>query len=280
LIAIDTSDLNPTLRTACTIGDLSLAESAYKEVVQKSASSKTYTLSQMAIMSAKNSHPAILSFCFSEGLELNPEHVNDPVVYAACDSGCVAVFRVFLDNGLDVNRYLETEGNPLTSACYDGNLELVKFLLDKGADPNTGYGLGHYEALVWAIVGQRASLDIVQLLLAYNVEVKGTGALIAAAKYGNLGAVKLFLDKTDADLEEVEEYGDWDERKLDDMGTALYKAAAGGRGDIVDVLLEKGADVRFRDRTGRSVADVAKENGHADIVKRLRPRNAAPEMPS
>ena len=72
------------------------------------------------------------------------------------------------------------------------------------------------------------------------------------------------------DLEEVIEYRDYNSRKLNHQGTALYKAAAKGCRDIVDFLLRKGADTGFRDRKGRSVADVAEERGHRDIAKKLK----------
>lgn len=52
--------------------------------------------------------------------------------------------------------------------------------------------------------------------------------------------------------------------------TALYNAAAKGYSEIVDLLLEKGADPRFQDRKGRSVADVAQEKGHGGIARKMR----------
>lgn len=116
---------------------------------------------------------------------LNPDHVNDPLVYAATGSGSIKVHQVLLENGMDVNKYLELEGSPLVSACEAGNFELVRFLLAQGADPNNGYFMD-YEALIWAIVGSHASLEIVKLLLGHGTLVKGTGALIAAAENGNL----------------------------------------------------------------------------------------------
>ncbi len=262
-------ELPTALKTACATGDLSLTKTLYNDMISTDPSAKTATLSQMAILSSKYSHSPILAFCFSEGLKLDTEKVNDPLIYAASDSGSVAIFRVLLDNGLDANEYQEM-GSPLVSTCYSGNVELATFLLDHGADPNSGYPLGDYECLVWAIVGDHASLEMVKLLLTRGTVVKGTGALIAAAEYGNLGAIKVLLETVDVNLEEVEEYGAADPRKEDDMGTALYKAAAGGHAEIVDTLLGRGADERFKDKKGRSVADVAEENGHGDIARRLR----------
>lgn len=104
--------------------------------------------------------------------------------------------------------------------------------------------------------------------------MKGTGALTAAAEHGKPGAVKLLLahrERTgDFDLEELEEYGSYDHRKQDDHGTALYKAAGEGHSEIVDILLDKGADPRFKDTKGRSVADVAEMGGHEELARRVK----------
>ncbi len=268
------SALPASLKTACATGDLSHAKSLYGDLKAIVSVTQAPTLAEMAIISARNAHAPILYFCFSEGLELNPNLVNDPLIDAACESGSIAVFRVLLDNGMGVDKYLELNGSPLVSACRSGNVELTKFLLDEGADPNNGYFSGDYESLVWAILGSNASLDIVRLLLAQGTVVKGTGALIAAAEHGNLEAVKLLLEhgqKTgDLDLEELEEYGSYDHRKGDDEGTALYKAAAEGHSEIVDVLLQNGADPGFKDTKGRSVADIAEEKGYKAIAGKVK----------
>lgn len=268
------SELPTSLKTACTTGNLLQTQSLYHDLIATNTSIKKESiLAQMAILSAKFAHPSLLSFCFSEGLELKSKLVNNPLVYAACDSGSIAIFRVLLDNGMEANYYLELNGSPFVAACQAGNLGLARFLLDHGADPNIGYSSGEYEPLVWAILGSNSSQDLVSLLLARGTFVKESGALIAAAEHGNLGAVKLLLEhgerSGDLDLEEAGEYGSYDERKLDDQGTALYKAAAEGHSEIVDLLLEKGADPMFRDRKGRSVAEVAAEKGHGGIARKV-----------
>ena len=115
------------------------------------------------------------------------------------------------------------------SACCAGDVELAKYLMDQGANPNTGYASGDYEALIWATLGSNASLNMMELLLSRGTVVKGTGALIAEAEHGNLVAVLRLLEHGeqtgDLDLEETEEHGAWDRRKLDSQGTALYAAA-------------------------------------------------------
>ena len=188
------SEFPTSLKTACIAGDLSHVKCVYNDLTSTKSLIKTSTFTQMATVSAKNTHPSILSFCFSEGLTLNSELVKDPLIYAACDSGSISVFRVLLDNGMKVDSYLELCGSPLVSACQRGNVELARLLLNQGADSNNGYSNGDYESLVWAVVGSNSLLDLVELLLARGTVVKGTGALIAAAEHGNLGAVKLLLE--------------------------------------------------------------------------------------
>lgn len=51
--------------------------------------------------------------------------------------------------------------------------------------------------------------------------------------------------------------------------TALYSAAAKGYSEIVDLLLEKGSDPRFKDRKGRSVAEIAQEEGYGGIARQM-----------
>ena len=268
------AELTATLETACATGDLPQARSLYTELSAQHSLTERHILTQMATIAAKNKHPSILSFCFSEGLRLDPENVNDSLIRAACTSGSVETVRVLLDNGMNVNKYLELDGSPLVLACYAGNITLARYLLDEGANPNIGYPCGDYEALTWAIVGSNASLEMVELLLARGTVIKGTGALIAAAEKGNIAAVELLLkhgERTgDLALEEIEEWGGYDDRKLDDQGPALYKAAANGYLAIVELLVEKGADLMHGDRVGRSPADIAEENKHWDIARKLR----------
>lgn len=268
------ADLPAALREACLDGDLPKVTSLYHKYVQDNPAARATALSQMSVLAVQHAHSNILSFCFSEGFKIDPEHVNDPLLDAACDTGSIEIFQTLFDHGVDVNRYLETGGSFLTSACFHGNVALVKFLLDRGADPNIGYPLGHYEALVWAIVGSNASIDIVRLLLSHGTVVKGTGAMTAAAERDNLDVLRLLLEKESEDgsrdIDEVENYGEEDPRTLDDQGTPLYKAAARGYLRIVDFLLNEGASAGFKDRKGRSVLDVALENGHQDVADRIR----------
>ncbi|MDQ7055090.1 MAG: ankyrin repeat domain-containing protein [Persephonella sp.] len=63
---------------------------------------------------------------------------------------------------VNINRSYEYEGAPLHVAVKEGDAELVKYLLEKGADPN---GKGAFGETPLHIAVDRGYLDIVQLLL-------------------------------------------------------------------------------------------------------------------
>ena len=87
----DKTDLPAALEAACRDGSFETAKAIYQDLMASNPSTKQNTLKQMAYLCADNNQAAILSFCFSEGLALNPKHVNDPIIYAALDSGSIEV---------------------------------------------------------------------------------------------------------------------------------------------------------------------------------------------
>ncbi|KAL8797314.1 MAG: hypothetical protein Q9195_000468 [Heterodermia aff. obscurata] len=233
----------PKLIEAIQGGDLILTKSLFQGDAAAKPFLRDKLIYQVAILATRHNHPSILFYCFSEGMLLNHDNVDNSLIYAANDSQSIPIFEILVtEGGWHVNQYLELEGDALTSAAITG-------------DRNQGDS------------GQA----MLRLLLKYGANVKGTGALIAAAETRNEKAVQTILEMRagEVDLKEVEEYGTYDERKRDDMGTALYKAAAGGWLHIVDILRKEGADKGFKDRKGRSVMDVARENGREDVIKRL-----------
>lgn len=70
------SDLPPALKTACTSGDLTLTKTLYNNPTTTKPLAKTPALSQMAILSTKNAHFSILSYCFFEGYVMDSDNGN------------------------------------------------------------------------------------------------------------------------------------------------------------------------------------------------------------
>ncbi|KAL8857391.1 MAG: hypothetical protein Q9178_006018 [Gyalolechia marmorata] len=230
----------------------------------------------MALVSAKNAHPDILSFCFSSGLTFGKGRIQTLLIEAACYSSTIPPIAVLLDQGgVDINHCIGRLGNPLISATYRGGVELMKYLLAKGADPNNGHNFFGFNALVAAVAGSKrnggTTAEMLRALFQHGADTAGT-ALIAAADLGHVEAVRVILEikGNEIDLETVADYLSAYRRTImDDLGTALYRAAARGHAEIADILVRKGADMSFMDRIGRSVAEIARTNGHLNLAARL-----------
>lgn len=142
--------------------------------------------------------------------------------------------------GDDVNMP-EASGNGTTAlhwAVYQHDTELVRALLDAGADPSARNLFGSTPLMEAAIVGHT---EIIALLLEAGAGVESTNyenqtALMAVARTGNVEAARLLLD-AGADPNALETWGGQ---------TAIMWAAARRHPDMIRVLAEHGADPNAR----------------------------------
>ncbi len=102
----------------------------------------------------------------------------------------------------DAVNFTNSEGySPLILACYHGNKEVVKFLIDKVQSINSTSSYG--TPLMAAIV--KGNIEIIEMLLSRNAatnvaDVNGTTAMHYAVLFKNYEAIKLLIE-ANADLE-------------------------------------------------------------------------------
>jgi len=109
-----------------------------------------------------------------------------PVVALAAVFGYLEIARYLATQGADINAPA-TNGsgyNALTGAVANGHTEIVKWLLESGADPNYRYGPGYSPLLTAAANGH---LEIVKLVLAHGADLRavtndGRSALALASE--------------------------------------------------------------------------------------------------
>src|SRR5437016_14126272 len=83
--------------------------------------------------------------------------------FAAARKGDVAAVKAFLDKGVDVNTKTRYGATALSYACDKGHTEVVRLLLERGADPDvkdTFYGA---TPMGWA--APKGYTEIVKLLI-------------------------------------------------------------------------------------------------------------------
>ena len=169
----------------------------------------------------------------------------------------------------------EGKQEALIEAAEHGDIEAVRFLLEKGADPD-GAVLGDGSPLIAA--AGKGSQEIVQLLLERGARpdgaVPGDGSpLIAAAEAGRADVVRQLL-AAGATIDLV----------VPGDENPLIQAAANGRLEVVRILLDAGADPNIRVIADRSEANpdgdlrtplrMARRRGHEAVVRLLLERGA------
>ena len=78
---------------------------------------------------------AVLAHMINAGHEIHPK--NDPSnmpLHAACYNGRIGAAKQFIGAGINVNHLDEHGSTPLMRAAVGGNVELVEWLLQNGAD--------------------------------------------------------------------------------------------------------------------------------------------------
>ena len=176
-------------------------------------------------------------------------------LWMASVNGSAAMVRKLLDARAQPNLALLLGETPLMAAARSGNPDVVDQLIDKGANVNA-HGPRGQTALMWAVSQQHS--DIVRILvsrgadiharsevlsqvmavpphgkLEYNRSIPfgGETALLFAARVGDLASAKLLL-AAGANVNDADAWG----------VSAMVLAAHSGFTEIVEVLLDKGAD--------------------------------------
>jgi hypothetical protein len=169
----------------------------------------------------------------------HPRHVNaiggyylTPAV-AALAGRHFQLAQVLHRNGSSVDPRGGTKLSPLHSAAFYEDLEMVRVLLDYGADVNSRSDHGNdCTPLGFASEGRFNDPKVVRLLLDHGADPNGqtwTGstALHEAARVGRIEIVRLLI-----------EHGASVEAKVDDGRTPLDVASGEQRDEIIKLLLE------------------------------------------
>ena len=220
----------------------------------------------------------LLCMLLNSGAKMNEKDsvMEETPLAAACSSGNYDCVKQLIQAGADVNA--AGEEPPLMNAAINSeNWQIVELLLCAGAEPNSRSTEDGQTALDWAITdlcvrtrnrGERTvwllrQYGAIEGLFMERIEPEHHTAnhtLLDAIDRNQLGAVQSAL-KAGCDVNAISSAGK-------DM-TALMKAARFGFADIVQELISAGADIRQRDRNGRTALWYAAESNSYETVQHL-----------
>ncbi len=179
------------------------------------------------ILQPRSKPPNVVQPLRKGGEDVKPSDDEQPSLYIASGNGQLDIVRSLLDRGSDVNETNSGRMTALHAASVKGNLEIANLLIERGAYVN---------------FRSRGGWTPLQI----------------ASRNGYLGVTRLLLDHG-ADVNAGTRYGQ----------TALHSASASGHLDIALLLIERGADVDFRSASGRTPRQDAMAHGQHRIAEFL-----------
>lgn len=198
----------------------------------------------------------------------NPESVNakdgrniTPLHYAAVN-GHIEVVKYLIAKGAKINSRNNIGITPLYGAVSADRCEAVKLLIAHGANVNDAANEGAVP------LHAAVSREIAELLVAHGADVKafnicGFTPLHMAANLGYTGLADYLIEK-EANVDARTIYG-W---------TPLMEAVYGNKISVVRLLIARGADINARSKGGSTPLKVARTLERTGIVELLRSRGA------
>ncbi|KAA3681374.1 ankyrin repeat domain-containing protein 17 [Paragonimus westermani] len=237
---------------------------------------------------------------YNAPMEVQNETGHTPLMEAT-SNGHIDVARCLIEHGCDINTHsTEFKESALTLASYKGHAEMVRFLLEAGADHEHRTDEMHTALMEAAMEGH---VEVARLLLAHganvNIPKESYESPLTLAACGGHTELAHLLIGYGADIEEVNDEGytplmeaaregheetvalllavgaDVNARTEETQETALTLAACGGFIEVCEMLLNAGADIEVGGVGCSTPLMEAAQEGHLELVRRLLQRGAA-----
>lgn len=197
-------------------------------------------------------------------------NLEQKLISAAAEGDREAVLEL-LEGGADIDA---TDNHGITAvmaATQKNEVETVKLLIDQGADINIR---NNNQDNVLLYAGAEGLLPIVKLAVEAGADTTltnrfGGTALIPASERGHVEVVEELLANSDTDVDHINNLH-W---------TALLEAIILGNGgenhqQIVQLLVDYGADVNISDREGVTPLEHAEQRGFKEMERILKEAGA------
>lgn len=189
------------------------------------------------------------------------ESLNSALL-SACQEGNLTLVKKLLDQGANIEcQASDTGAHPLDRASYSGHLETVRFLIQRGACVNQERVTGSTPLFQAASVGHK---DVVQLLLESGADPNkirhddNASPLFMASQKGQSEVVELLIaHKANVNQSCI------------DLVSPLIIACESGHLRAIEVLVQNGANINHVSEDGTSPLTIATYHGHDRVVEYL-----------
>ncbi|MDO9436837.1 ankyrin repeat domain-containing protein [Hydrogenophaga sp.] len=197
-----------------------------------------------------------------DGLEA-VDDVNNNALHTACHRGAKSLVWVLLDRQADVDKKGKGDQTALLIATSRGDDELVRLLLDHGANPNAQLAVRTKETPLHFACESNQNHVIAMLLQAGAIpnvpNAQGITPLMLACRWGGPPTLELLL-----------KHGALVNLKDNNAYTALHFAAGRGIDTVVELLLANGANFHAQTDKGETPLQLASALNRHDVVAVLK----------
>ncbi len=188
-----------------------------------------------------------------EALEEKGYELSVKDYLSAASSGDGESIDLFIQAGMEIDSVDSGGNTALIKAAGSGRLAVVEKVLGLGADPRHANNVGR-DALISA--SSKGFESVARMLIDRGADPsikdsEGWGALSIASYNGHSSVVSLLAGQSSAD-------------ELDD---ALLVASFSGDAEVIDTLLNQGANINARSPENKTPLMIAAEGGKLEIVR-------------
>ena len=176
------------------------------------------------------------------------------LLYIACENGYFDIAQSLLKKGLNIDFHWDGKYTALMEACSRNNSKVALFLIEKGANFNTV--INNMTALKLAI--SRKNEKLVNAIMQQDVLKLIGDELCFACKDSSLSIVKVLFDCGEFDINQTHWHG---------QISAINIATGAKNLEIIQFLLENGADLKTKDLKGLTPLHVACSLGFFEAVE-------------
>ncbi len=246
----------------------------------------------------------IVEFLLEHGADINAQMGWDEAegmnaLHCAVSNNEIKMIKYLMKKGIHIDQVRAVGGTPLFDALEEGKMEIVRLLVESGANINTPGRevVGRFDSLGTPLnyaVG-KGDISLVRYFIKHgaNINFHGNASnspLHVAAGDGRFKIAQLLISqgarvnaKAWENLSPLHGAARWNHPKLakllikngadvnaqdDDGKTPLHDVAEGGHRKIAKLLIQKGAKVNIKNEHGKTPLDLAKSETMKKLLKK------------